>query len=59
LEKLNFYHGLPLTEKCRKCHKKISDREWVTCWEYCDVCLSASLEDYERQRRDNDRGETQ
>lgn len=45
----------PLTEKCFKCGKKITDREWVVCWTSCEDCLNESLEEYERKRANGDR----
>jgi hypothetical protein len=42
----------PLTEKCYECGKAICDEEWVTCWGYCDNCLSKSLEDYDKRLKE-------
>lgn len=48
----------PLTEKCFKCHKAICYEEWTTCWGSCDACLSASLDEYEREKREHAREST-
>lgn len=48
----------PLTETCFKCHKAICDEEYVCCWGSCDACLLASLEEYEREKREHAREST-
>ena len=42
----------PLTKNCYTCCKAICDEEWVTCWGYCDSCLSKSLEDYDKRLKE-------